>query len=238
MADYIIWDFDDTLGYRTGGKWTASLVKVLQVEMPDFPVEMDAIRPHMQSGFPWHTPDVPHTHITSADAYWDSLCPLFAKALRSVGLASGDADRLARQVRPVYADPSAWRLFDDTLPTLKRLTESGWTHCLLTNHVPELPVILSHLGVLNSFAAVVNSAETGYEKPHPQAFAHVLQTLQSPRNLWMIGDSYEADIAGAEAAGIPGILVRKADPRTQYCCNGLPGVIDVLPGIGTCEGCT
>ena len=108
MASYLIWDFDDTLGYRAEGKWTASLVKVLQTEMPDFPLQAEAIRPHMQSGFPWHTPEAAHTHITSADAWWDSLYPLFAKTFRSIGLSADEAGRLARQVRHVYADPSAW----------------------------------------------------------------------------------------------------------------------------------
>lgn len=228
MANYLIWDFDGTLGYRAGGMWTASLAKVLQSEMPDFPVEVEAIRPHMQSGFPWHTPEAAHTHITSADAWWDSLCPLFAKAFRSIGLRSDEADRLARKVRSVYADPSAWRLFDDTLPTLRELTELGWTHCLLTNHVPELPLILSQLGILDEFAAVVNSADTGYEKPHPEAFRLIVQALNEPRAVWMIGDGYEADIAGARAVGIPGILVRKTHAQAERCCNDLWGVIALL----------
>jgi putative hydrolase of the HAD superfamily len=238
MADYLIWDFDDTLGHRHGGKWTASLLAVLQTEMPDFPVEADAIRPHMQSGFPWHTPEVAHTHITSADAWWESLHPLFAKAFRSVGLPANDAMRLARHVRDVYTEPSAWRLFDDTLPTLRRLAESGWTHCLLTNHVPELPSILSHLGLLDAFAVVVNSADAGYEKPHPEAFRRVLQTLRDPRHVWMIGDSYEADILGAEVVGIPGVLARKSDPRARICCHDLRAVADVLRDPESCRRST
>ena len=238
MPNYLIWDFDDTLGYRAAGKWTASLVKVLEIEMPDFPVQAEAIRPHMQSGFPWHTPDVPHTHITSADAWWDSICPLFAQAFRSIGLSPSDADRLSRKVRDVYADPSAWRLFDDALPTLSRLMELGWTHCMLSNHVPELPLILSHLGILDSFGVIVNSADTGYEKPHPEAFKQVLAALREPEDIWMIGDGYEADIAGARAMGIPGILVRKTHPQAEHCCDDLLGVIGLLPGIETCDGCT
>lgn len=231
MANYLIWDFDDTLGYRAEGKWTASLVKVLQTEMPGFPVDVEAIRPHMQSGFPWHTPEVPHTHITSADAWWDSLNPLFAKTFRSIGLSADEAHRLARQVRLVYGEPSDWRLFDDTLPTLRRLRNSGWTHCILSNHVPELPMFLSHLSILDEFAAVVNSADTGYEKPHPEAFKQALRELREPDVVWMIGDSYEADIAGAEDVGIPGILVRKADPKAERCCDDLAGVIALLRGV-------
>ena len=229
MASYLIWDFDDTLGYREPGKWTASLVRVLEMERPDFPVEVEAIRPHMQAGFPWHTPEAPHPKARSAEAYWQSLYPLFAKAFRGAGLSSSEADRLARKVRQVYTDPSAWRLFEDSQPTLKRLTELGWRHCLLTNHVPELPLILSHLGVLEEFAVVVNSADTGYEKPHPQAFRRVLEALTEPRAVWMIGDSYEADIAGAEAVGVPGILVRKAHQKARRYCSDLSGVIPILP---------
>jgi putative hydrolase of the HAD superfamily len=231
MANYLIWDFDDTLGYRADGKWTASLVKVLQIERPDFPVEVEAIRPHMQSGFPWHTPEVPHTHITSADAWWESLHPLFAKTFRSIGFPSHEADRLARKVRHVYADPSAWRLFDDTQPALRELSDAGWSHWMLSNHVPELPLILSHLGLLDEFAAVVNSADTGYEKPYPEAFKRLLAALSEPDAVWMIGDDYEADIAGAQAMGIPGILVRNTHPRAEHCCHDLPGVIALLRAI-------
>jgi FMN phosphatase YigB (HAD superfamily) len=46
----------------------------------------------------------------------------------------------------------------------------------------------------------------------------------------MIGDGYEADIAGARAMGIPGILVRKAHPQAEYCCHNLLGVIGILLG--------
>lgn len=228
MANYLIWDFDDTLGYRIEGKWTASLAKVLQIEMPNFPVDVEAIRPHMQSGFPWMTPDVPHTHITSADAWWESLHPLFAKTFRSIGLPSHEADRLARRVRHAYVEPSAWRLFEDTQPALRELLEAGWCHWMLSNHVPELPLILSHLGILEKFAAVVNSAEIGYEKPHPEALKRVLAGLRDAEAVWMIGDSYEMDIAGARAMGIPGILVRKTDPRAEHCCADLFEVADVL----------
>jgi len=236
MPNYLIWDFDDTLGHRAHGKWTASLVKVLQMEMPDFPIDVEAIRPHMQSGFPWHTPDVPHTHVTSADEWWDSLCPLFAQAFRGIGLSPDKADRLSRRVRDVYADPSAWRLFDDTLPALSQLSGSGWTHCLLSNHVPELPLILSHLGILDEFAVVANSADTGYEKPHPEAFKRVLNGLTGPGAVWMIGDGYEADIAGARAMGIPGILVRKTHPQAKHCCNDLLGVAAVLQESSSVRG--
>jgi putative hydrolase of the HAD superfamily len=228
MARYLIWDFDDTLGYRVGGKWTASLMKVLQDDAPDFPADAKAISPHLQSGFPWHTPEIPHTHITSADAWWEHLNPLFAKTFRNIGLSPDEAGRLAGRVREVYIAPSSWKLFDDTRPALSRLAELGWTHCLLSNHVPELPRILAYLYLLEEFAVISNSADTGYEKPHLEAFNQVLKALPEPGAVWMIGDGYQADIAGARALGIPGLLVRKTHPQAERCCADLSEVVAFL----------
>ncbi len=33
----------------------------------------------------------------------------------------------------------SWELFDDTLPALDQLSADGWSHVVLSNHVPELP---------------------------------------------------------------------------------------------------
>jgi FMN phosphatase YigB (HAD superfamily) len=37
----------------------------------------------------------------------------------------------------------------------------------------------------------------------------------------MVGDSFQADIEGAQAAGIPAILVRSRHPESGLCCEGL-----------------
>jgi FMN phosphatase YigB (HAD superfamily) len=37
----------------------------------------------------------------------------------------------------------------------------------------------------------------------------------------MVGDNPIADIAGAAAVGIPGILVRNTDPAIAHCCGDL-----------------
>ena len=71
------------------------------------------------------------------------------------------------------------------------------------------------------FARVFNSAETGYEKPHPQAFRNVLEALADDGPVWMIGDNMVADIGGAAAVGIPGILVRKRHIDAAYQCDDL-----------------
>ncbi len=99
---------------------------------------------------------------------------------------------------------------------------------MLSNHVPELSDLLGHLAVRNFFAQVFNSAETGYEKPHPEAYRAVLKSIADAESLWMIGDNAVADIEGAAAVGIPGILVRKQHPNALYQCDNLSQVEAVL----------
>lgn len=226
---YIFWDFDGTLAYREGGMWGASLMEVLEQTLPGHGVDAAQISPHLRSGFPWHTPETAHTHIRSADEWWNQLAPVFIRAYEEAGIDRRDALRLAASVRAVYTHPSKWRLFDDTLPVLRTLSESGWKHALLTNHVPELREIIESLGILPYFHAISNSAETGYEKPHPESFGALLRNIDAPARVFMIGDSFAADVCGAESAGIPAILVRRPHPQAQRYCESL---LDVVPMIG------
>lgn len=108
------------------------------------------------------------------------------------------------------------------MPVLESLRQRNWTHVILSNHVPELSLIVQHLGLNRYVHQIFNSAQTGYEKPHPMAFKLVQMSLDKAEQLWMIGDNPVADIAGAEAANIPAILVRKdRQPLNQ--------VLDILP---------
>jgi FMN phosphatase YigB (HAD superfamily) len=83
----------------------------------------------------------------------------------------------------------------------------GWRHAILSNHVPELPSMVSGLGLSHLIDVVFTSAATGYEKPNPRAFEIALEACGWPSESWMVGDNPIADIAGAEAFGIPAVLV-------------------------------
>jgi putative hydrolase of the HAD superfamily len=225
---YLIWDFDGTLGYREGILWAATFLEVLDCEMAGHPVTLEQIRPFLRSGFPWHLPEQPHTHITCADQWWEALAPLFTQVFCGVGVDPAPARRLARQIRPVYCNPARWRLFDDTLPVLDDLAARGWTHILLSNHVPELESLMRALGLSPRIAAVFNSATMGYEKPHPEAFRGVLEIVGDSRPVWMIGDNITADILGAAAVGIPGVLVRRPDEQAERFCADLTQVAAIV----------
>lgn len=230
----LIWDFDGTLGYREGGAWTASLFEVLRHELPAHAATFEDLKPYMAWGFRWHMTEMAHVPVAvddpaAADAWWAELETRFEQAYLGVGVPEADAKRLALRVRPTYLDPTRWRRFDDVVPALDGLAERGWTHVILSNHVPELPDLIRATGLSPHFARVFNSAEMGYEKPHPRVFEQVLESYHGAKACWMVGDSYQADVLGAEAAGIPAVLARRSHPDARFCVATLTQLPALLP---------
>jgi len=223
----LIWDFDGTLAYREG-QWSGALLDVLNTHVPSHAITRDQLRPYLRHGFPWHSPDQPQEPRIAADVWWARLMPGFVTAFTANGLPSDHAVTLAASVRAAYCNPCAWATYPETIATLTALVHAGWTHVILSNHVPELPDLVRHLGVDRFITTIFNSAVTGYEKPHPAAFQHILSTLPRIECVWMVGDNPVADIAGAAAVGIPGILVRKTDSTVAYCCDNLTQISTII----------
>jgi FMN phosphatase YigB (HAD superfamily) len=224
----LIWDFDGTLAHRRGEKgWSLLLAEALDAEERGHGHGADTFRPYLRDGFPWHRPDVAHPELCEPDAWWAAVRPVLARAYEALGYPAERAAELAAVAQRLYVDPASWSLFDDTLPALERLSADGWTHAILSNHVPELGLILAALGLDRRVAAVSCSAVTGYEKPHPRAYASVLERLE-PEEAWMIGDDVLADVLGAEELGIPAILVRRPDPRARRYAATLEDVDSFL----------
>jgi putative hydrolase of the HAD superfamily len=216
MTDRIVlWDFDGTLAWRPG-LWGGCVAEVLDELLPGHGVAIDTVREGLRGGFPWHAPTTPHPHLSDAEAWLAPILDLIAAAVERAGVARSQAERVARAVRERFIDPSCgWQLFDDTVPALARLSEFGWSHVVLSNHVPELPDLVRGLGLTGHFKHVVTSARIGYEKPHAEAFRAALRMCGNPRRVWMVGDNPVADVGGAEAIGLPAILVRSAGEATH-----------------------
>jgi putative hydrolase of the HAD superfamily len=220
-----IWDFDGTLAHRRGETgWSILLAETLDAEEPGHAQSAESFRPHLRDGFPWHSPDIAHPELCEPDARWASVRPVLGRAYEAAGYPPARALELADAARRLYVDPTVgWELFEDTLPTLTRLTQADWTHAILSNHVPELRQIVTALGLDRHLELLSCSAETGYEKPHAQAYASVLDPLR-PAEAWMIGDNVVADVLGAEELGIPAVLVRRPDSRAARYADSLAGV--------------
>jgi putative hydrolase of the HAD superfamily len=213
--------------------WSGAILEALMGSEPETHATIEDLRPHLQDGFPWHHPEICAEPNRPADQWWEDLYPVIESALqRGAGCSPDLARDVARTTRSTYTDHRKWSVFDDVFPTLHALSQDGWQHVILTNHVPEFNDILEHLALRSHFLNVFNSAQTGVEKPHPMAFRNVLNAYSNISSTWMIGDSMRADIKGAEAVGIPAILVRKKDPTARLRCTSLIDVPELLLSQG------
>ena len=215
----LIWDFDGTLVHRRGETgWSILLAEALDAEEPGHGHSADTIRSHLREGFPWHQPEI--AHPLQPGGVGRPARP----GVRGGGLRAGAALELADAARRLYVDPtSAGSCSTTRSPRSSGSRRRAGRTRSSRNHVPELRQIVAALGLDDFIAFLSCSAETGYEKPHAQAFASVLDPLRAAE-AWMIGDNVVADVLGAEAVGIPAVLVRRPDPRAARYADSLAGV--------------
>jgi HAD superfamily hydrolase (TIGR01509 family) len=98
------------------------------------------------------------------------------------------------------------RVDPDTATTLTRLREEGWKLGLVSNtFVPGfvLDRHLRELGLIEFFPVRIYSCDVGYRKPDRRIFDIALQRMEvPPAQAVFIGDLLDADIQGAQRAGL------------------------------------
>lgn len=97
-----------------------------------------------------------------------------------------------------------FEVFADVKPALERLRERGERLAVISNWDASLPDVLARLGLAPLFDAILTSAQAGARKPDPAIFS----SLGFPVSLH-VGDSVKEDVAGARAAGIEPVLLRR-----------------------------
>ena len=112
-----------------------------------------------------------------------------------------------------------WELEDDAIPTLETLKENGYNLGIVSNAGDDTDVqqLAQGFGITKYFDFILTSAACSFRKPHPRIFEIALSNWYClPSEAVMIGDNMEADIQGAQQAGIYGVWIsRRADPLTE-----------------------
>jgi len=112
-----------------------------------------------------------------------------------------------------FSRSEAWSLLDNTRETLSTLRKRGFILSVISNFDSRLFGILDGLGIASHFDSVLISSQVGYAKPDVGIFQAALTRHKlSPEETLFVGDTPEADVAGAKAAGIKGILL---DPKAR-----------------------
>lgn len=225
-AGAVLWDFDRTL--VCGWYLSECLLSMLDEQASGHGLVREDLSRHLQQGFPWHTPMVPHPKLNDPDAWWTSVRYLIEGALRSTGVRGDLVDTIAAGVRSRMFEPDGFVVYEDTRPALERLRSAGWHQAVVSNHYPELPMLVERLGLSPYFENVFTSAAVGYEKPHPEIFRIAVRALGEPSRVWMVGDNPQHDIEGAAAAGIPGILLDREGVAGGDAARDLFAVVDLI----------
>ena len=207
----VFWDFDGTLA-RRDGLFAGALIDALRQVDASIAVDREDVRPHLRSGFPWHTPDVTTPPLTPQEG-WERLRPVFERAYRACGVGDGVAVAAASGVAAQFYRLDAWELIDGAADALDLVRDAGYANVILSNHGPELPGLIDALGL--HVDLTITSAAVGIEKPNPALFRYALEAAAAGSDTWMIGDNPIADVQGAEALGIRALLADGAYPDSR-----------------------
>ncbi|MBN8419571.1 MAG: HAD-IA family hydrolase [Verrucomicrobia bacterium] len=150
-------------------------------------------------------PPLHPTGQASADddrGWWLALVgDVFGRVL-GAPLAEATLETLFSGLYLHYAQPQAWSVFDDVVPTLEDLARD---HRLLvvSNFDRRLRSILAGHDLLRFFGQVIISSEVGAAKPHPRMFEAALVAGDClPQEALHIGDDLKCDLKGAQSCGI------------------------------------
>ncbi|MDQ3934731.1 MAG: HAD family hydrolase [Actinomycetota bacterium] len=100
--------------------------------------------------------------------------------------------------------------FPDAAPALRDLRARGHALVVVSNWDSSLREVLGTAGLADLVDDIVPSAEAGAPKPDPAPFRVALAAAGcDPGEAVHVGDSEENDVAGARAAGIRPVLLRR-----------------------------
>jgi len=110
------------------------------------------------------------------------------------------------------------RPYSDTFRTLKALRGWGFKLGLLTNaYYQSMEALEEKYPIGDYFDAEVKSYEVGEVKPHPKMFCTAADKLGVDKHdAMMVGDSINDDMKGANACGMPSVLIDREGKHPSY----------------------
>ena len=119
-------------------------------------------------------------------------------------------------------------LFDGAIEILSYLKAKYALH-IITNGFEEVQHIkLKNSGIRNYFKTVTSSEEVGVKKPNPVIFKRALEKANVLKeSSLMIGDSFEADILGAEASGMKTLFYNYRQERVPVGYSYIDNLLEI-----------
>jgi len=145
--------------------------------------------------------------LEEARRFWQEYNALI---LAELGVREGRAE-MARAFSERFWHPHSWRVFPEVHEVLRALHGAGLQLAVISNFTDALVAVCETHELDGYFDVLVASAAIGAQKPDAGIFREALRrTGADPAAALHVGDNYVADILGARASGIPGVLVDRS----------------------------
>lgn len=130
---------------------------------------------------------------------------LYRRFLEELGV---EDDGLPQALYNTFSDSASYKVFDDVLPVLTALEESGYRLGLISNFEGWLQNILVEQELGESFDVTVISGLEGIEKPDPAIYRLAIERAAvEPSRAVHVGDSVTMDVEPALEVGINAVLL-------------------------------
>ncbi|HEY0409809.1 MAG TPA: HAD-IA family hydrolase [Candidatus Dormibacteraeota bacterium] len=166
--------------------------------------------------------------MVAARAFWQEYNQVI---LGELGIA-GDTAAMARTLSERFWSPPSWRVFPEVHEVLGAFRAADVQLAVISNFTDALVAVCRTHELDGYFDCLIASTVSGSQKPDVSIFREALRrTGADPESSVHVGDNYIADVLGARAAGIHGVLV----DRTR---GGGSGMFDfaLRDGIGGSRG--
>ncbi|OSD03963.1 HAD hydrolase subfamily IA REG-2-like protein [Trametes coccinea BRFM310] len=115
-----------------------------------------------------------------------------------------------------FSSREGYKLFDDSLPTLKKLKELNIRTGLISNTDARMRAVIEDLDLIPHLDTVLLSEEEGVEKPSGEIFRRACERMGvKPHETVHVGDELDCDYHGAKACGFEALLVRRPGPEGE-----------------------
>ena len=122
-------------------------------------------------------------------------------------------------------------LYDDAIPTLQHFRDEGFKLAIVSNWDTPLDPLTERLGIADYFDTITASHDMRVrsEKPDPHIFNYALAAVGvSAEEVVHVGDTYEADIVGAQGVGIRPILLDRNGTQTGRWGETIQSLTELL----------
>ncbi|UCH32951.1 MAG: HAD family hydrolase [Armatimonadota bacterium] len=139
-----------------------------------------------------------------------------------------DSRRIGEHLWETQKD--SYALYPEVMLALDSLRAAGARLGIISNWDKlNLADVCRDLAIADRFEVMLPSAEAEADKPDPRIFRRALQLMGAePEACLHVGDSYGADVKGAQGVGMVGILVHRGGEQ-QFDCPTVRGLDEIVP---------